>query len=449
MRRLPTWIAITIASLGASAWAGVTVRDVRLIDYRIERTKAFVTAKAQSDSCYGIFVLVTGEDDAGKTFTGLGDALPRGLVTNETLADAWAGAGAMAETLKGRSLAGTDRAADVATLRQWVDDLDRVAAGQKLTTAKPPPADKQLRATLCGFDEALLDMAAQVHGVPIYELLGGKQRDSVTVSAMTYNADASSDDLADKADANDGAYGAMRLKVGLGDDEDVKKIGAVAAELVKEKQPTQLWIDVNMAWHTPEQAIAMLGRIRDALAAAKFTSTFICEQPTDDKDLAALAAVTKEVRKWNAAAPFKIVVMADEAVWTLSDVKKMVELDAADALNIKLQKCGGLLAAKDIGDYLKDNSPHTQVYVGGVIATDVTSWANLQACVALPRLDWATACIPRRSYPTNVAATPIAYTKGKTFSLPTSPGLGTALATDKLKRYTRRDTAIPATRPAN
>ena len=449
MRRLPVLIAGAIALLAASAWAGVTVRDVRLIDYRIERTKAFVTAKAQSDSCYGIFVLVTGEDDTGKRFVGLGDALPRGLVTNETLADAWSGATAMADAIKGRSLGGSDRAVDVATLRQWVGDLDRIAGRQELTTAKPPAADKQLRATLCGFDEALLDMAAQVHGVPIYELLGGRQRDSVTVSAMTYNADATSDDLAEKADANDGAYGAMRLKVGLGDDADVKKIGAVATQLVKEKQPTQLWIDVNMAWHTPDKAVAMLGRIRDALTEAKFTSTFICEQPTDEKDLAALAAVTTEVRKWNATAPFKMVVMADEAVWTLSDVKKMVKLDAADAVNIKLQKCGGLLAAMAIGDYLKDKSPNTQVYVGGVVATDVTSWANLQVCVALPRLDWATSCIPRRSYPTNVAATPIAYTKGKTFSPPTRPGLGTALAPDQLQRYIRRDTSIAATRPAN
>ena len=108
----------------------------------------------------------------------------------------------------------------------------------------------------------------------------------------------------------------------------------------------------------------------------------------------------------------------------------------------------GLLAAMDIGEYLAEFRPNTQVYVGGVVATDVTSWANLQLCFALPRLDWATSPIPRRSYKTNLAATPIAYSQGKTFSLPTAPGLGTALSFDHLTRYIRRDTANPTSRPA-
>ncbi|MGC4030332.1 MAG: enolase C-terminal domain-like protein [Tepidisphaeraceae bacterium] len=440
-------LCLLFASIAARA--AVTIDDVRLIDYRVDRTKVFVTSKGQSDSCYGIFVLVSATDDAGRKFVGLGDALPRGLVTNETVPDAWAGAILMAAELKGKQFGGVDKAADVKTAEDWMAALDTIAAGQKLTTRSPPPADKQLRATLCGFDEAILDLMSQAHGVPLYELLGGAKRQTVTVSAMTYNADASAEELADKADDDGGDYGAMRLKVGLGDEEDVKKIGAVAAELVRHKQTTQIWVDVNQAWKSAEKSLEVLGKIRDALAASGFESTFICEQPTNEKDLPALAAVTAKVREWNKDAKFNIVIMADEAVWTLDDAKKMVELNAADALNIKIQKAGGLLASKRIADFLVSKSPETAIYVGGVVATDITSWANLQLCIALPRLDWATSCIPRRAYKVNVSAVPVTYKVGKTLAIPATPGLGTTLAMDKLKRYIRRDTANPATQPAN
>lgn len=446
-------MAILLTLMSASARADVTIRSVRLIDYKIDRTKPFVTSKGQSDSCYGIFVLLSADDGAGHAFTALGDVLPRGLVTNESMADAWAGATAMGDAISGQTLAGKDVAADVATIRQWLARLDAIAAGQKLTTRTPPPADKQLRATLCGFDEALLDLAGQVHGVPVYVLLGGAKQSTVTVSALTSNADVTADDITEKADDEGGKFAALRLKIGLGDDDDVQKIAAAAAELVQHGRPTKIWVDVNHAWGTGAKSIAMLGKIRDALAAAKFTSTFICEQPTAETDLPALAAVTKQTRAWGASDPFKIVTMADEAMWTLADAKAVVAADACDLVNIKIQKAGGLLASKDIADYLAVASPSMGIYVGGVVSTDVTSWANLQLCFALPRLDYATACVPRRTYKTNVASVPINYDKtlsqGKTFSRPTEPGLGTALDLTKLEPFIRHDHAAPTTRPVN
>lgn len=439
--------AAATAALCAAAPADVTIRSVRLIDYHIDRTKAFITSKGQSDSAYGIFILLTADDGAGHSFTALGDALPRSLVTNESLTDAWAGATAMGDALVGQSLPGKDSATDVAAIRSLLGKLDSITAKQKLTFRSPPPKDKQLRATLCGFDEALLDLAGKVHSVPVYELLGGAKQEKVTVSALTTGADASAEDLADKAEDEGGKFGALRVKIGLGDDEDVAKIKAMAAELVEEKRPTKIWVDINHAWGSSEKSLEMLGRIRHALAEAKFTSTFIVEQPTDENDIGALAAVTKQTRLWAASDPFKIQTMADEAVWTLADAKAMVAADAADLVNIKIQKAGGLLASKDIADYLAASSPNTGIYVGGVIATDVTSWANLQLCFALPRLDYATAPVPRRSYKVNVAATPIKYDEGKTFHKPTAPGLGTALDFTKLEPYVRRDHATPTTRP--
>jgi L-alanine-DL-glutamate epimerase-like enolase superfamily enzyme len=428
--------------------SGIEIRQVRLVDYKIARTKNFVTAKGVSDSCYGIFILIDAGDGAGHQFTALGDALPRGSVTNETVADAWAGANAMAADLSGKSLSGQDRDADIKTVKLWLAELDKIANDQKLTTTKPPPAGKQLRATLCGYDIALLDLLGQIYKVPIYELLGGTKRKEVSVSAMTFNADESLEDLSDEVDATSSSFGALRLKIGLDNDTDLKKLATVAAGL-KEKPDVNIWVDANQSWKTSDAAIAMLGRIRDTLKANDFKATFICEQPTFGPDMPALARTTVEIHKWLPTMPFKIVIMADESMWTLDDAKALVGMNACDLVNIKIQKCGGLLAAKAIGDYLAVAAPDMGIYVGGVVATDVTSWANLQLCYALPRLDYSTGCIPRRAYKVNVAKTPVSYDHGKVMKFPTQAGLGTALDLTKLEGYIRRDHTISTTQPAN
>jgi L-alanine-DL-glutamate epimerase-like enolase superfamily enzyme len=238
------------------------------------------------------------------------------------------------------------------------------------------------------------------------------------------------------------------LKIGLDNDEDLKKLATVAAGL-KDRPGVNIWVDANQAWKDSKGAIAMLARIRDTLAASGFKSTFICEQPTYGPDLPALAQTTAEIHKWLPAMPFKIVIMADESMWTLDDAKAVVAQHACDLVNIKIQKCGGLLAAKAIGDYLASADPDMGIYVGGVVATDVTSWANLQLCYALPRLDYSTGCIPRRAYKVNIAKTPVSYDHGKVMKFPTEAGLGTALDLTKLEGYIRRDHTISTTQPAN
>jgi hypothetical protein len=102
-----------------------------------------------------------------------------------------------------------------------------------------------------------------------------------------------------------------------------------------------------------------------------------------------------------------------------------------------------------LGDYLAANAPTMGVYVGGVVATDITSWANLQLCYALPRLDYSTGCIPRRAYKVNVASVPVSYRTGKIMKNPADPGLGTGLDLKKLENYVHRESSLTSARPPN
>jgi L-alanine-DL-glutamate epimerase-like enolase superfamily enzyme len=63
------------------------------------------------------------------------------------------------------------------------------------------------------------------------------------------------------------------------------------------------------------------------------------EQPVHREDVRGLATVTAAV---------DTPVMADESVFGLRDLATVIELRAADLVNVKLAKCGGLGVARDL-----------------------------------------------------------------------------------------------------
>ena len=126
----------------------------------------------------------------------------------------------------------------------------------------------------------------------------------------------------------------LKLKVGgLPDPEDeTARVLSVRAAVPQE---VNLRLDANQAWQ-PSFAAAVL----DRLALADVAIEFI-EQPVLAADLAGLAWVRQRSR---------YPVMADESVATSADVERVADLGAADLINIKLAKAGGIrpsLAAID------------------------------------------------------------------------------------------------------
>ena len=167
-----------------------------------------------------------------------------------------------------------------------------------------------------------------------------------------------------------------------------------------------------------------------------YQGRFICEQPTQEDDLEALAAVTRQTREWAKEDDFQILIMADESVWDLEDIKKLVALDAVDQINIKIQKAGGLTESLRMANYLYEHKPHWEVYVGGLLMTDIGAWANLQLGYDLPRLDYMTGAVPRRANAVNPAERRLLYKRGtRTLVPPREAGLGTSLNRETLAPY--------------
>lgn len=130
------------------------------------------------------------------------------------------------------------------------------------------------------------------------------------------------------------AEGFDTLKLKLADPEaDVQRVAAVHAALGGGDRATVLRVDANQAW-SPADAV----RVLDGIAALGIDLELV-EQPVRADDLAGLAAVRR-------ASPWPV--LADESVFTAEDVRRVADASAADLVNLKLLKCGGLGPARDV-----------------------------------------------------------------------------------------------------
>lgn len=139
-------------------------------------------------------------------------------------------------------------------------------------------------------------------------------------------------------DANRACENGMSiLKVKLG--SDIKHAIEVTQKLSLDLPEAQLLIDANQAWSLAESLMYV--------NAVEELSIELIEQPVIAEDLRALKLVTDAT---------KIPILADEATFTLQDIKKVVQTKSADMINIKLMKCGGVSRAVEILEYARKNN---------------------------------------------------------------------------------------------
>ncbi len=120
---------------------------------------------------------------------------------------------------------------------------------------------------------------------------------------------------------------------------DIKHAIDVTLRLAKELPNAVLLIDANQAWSV-ESAMEYL----NAVDGVKIE---LIEQPVKADDLEGLKRITEAS---------SIAILADEAAFSLEDVKNIYTLNAADMINIKLMKCGGVSRAIEILEYAREKN---------------------------------------------------------------------------------------------
>ena len=275
------------------------ITEVRLGQLHAPLRVPFKTALRSVDRVEDILVEL--HTDTGAV--GYGEAPPTGPITGDTAGGI---IGAVRELIA------------PALIGQEVDAFEAVAArvqkaGVHNTSAK------------AAVDMALWDLYGQLHGIPVHKLLGGARRQLVTDITISVNPPEQM--AADARDAVARGYDCLKVKVGADPALDTARLAAVRAAV---GDSVCIRIDANQAW-SPRQAVRILNEMQDKGLALE-----LVEQPVPADDLEGLAYVTRH--SW-------VPVMADESVFSPADALRIMQRRAADFINIKLMKCGGLTNA--------------------------------------------------------------------------------------------------------
>lgn len=249
-------------------------------------------------------VIVELHTDTGAV--GYGEAPPTGAVTGHTT-------GAILGAIQDH-IAGTILGREVDAFEPLLQAVQGAVVGNSSAKA--------------AVDMALWDLYGQLYRIPAYKLLGGGRRQLVTDITISVNDPQTMAD--DAVKAVERGYDCLKMKVGVDPALDTQRLRAVRQAVGPD---TVIRIDANQAW-TPKQAVAILNQMQEQGLMIE-----LVEQPVKAHDLEGLRYVTQHSY---------VPVLADEAVFSPEDAMTILQTRAADLLNIKLMKCGGLYNALKI-----------------------------------------------------------------------------------------------------
>lgn len=177
-----------------------------------------------------------------------------------------------------------------------------------------------------GIDLALHDLVGKVRNVSVSELLGGRRRERIPVAIEI--AGGSPDDMANECLK----YMAMNVrafkpKIGSVPERDAERLKAIREAVGPE---VSLRADANRGY-SPDEAIRLC-----ELAEKYEVGLELLEQPVEAYDLPGMARVRRAVN---------IPIEADESCFSIHDAAQVIREEAADVLNIKIAKAGGLCQA--------------------------------------------------------------------------------------------------------
>ncbi|MCC7635739.1 dipeptide epimerase [Stenotrophomonas rhizophila] len=280
------------------------ITDIELGMLRVPLKTPFKTALRTVDTVEDVVVLV--RTDSGHT--GYGEAAATAVITGDTH-------GSIIEAIDGfikPRLIGQD----VANLNHLCALIQ--GSLERNTSAK------------AAVEIAVYDLWAQLHNAPLYRMLGGG--DPVITTDITISVDYIDKMVADSLSAIDRGFESLKIKVGKDIGLDIERVKAIHAAV---QGRALLRLDANQGW-TAKQAVHAMRALEEAGVVLE-----LLEQPVKAADISGLKYVTDRVNT---------PVMADESVFNPGQVFDLIQQRAADIINIKLMKTGGLSNAIRIAD---------------------------------------------------------------------------------------------------
>ncbi len=313
------------------------IQRIEIWPVDIPITDPFVVATGARVTAQNLFMRVTLHDGT----QGIGEAAPFPEVGGEDRTSCLTAAMELAAGMVGQSAADYERLAD------------------RLNEQAPhSPAAR------CGLETALLDAYCRTQGIPLWQLWGQadvRERDT-DITIPICNLDKT---LALARGWYAHGFRLFKMKVGTDVEEDILRLQAVHDAL-----PAIGFIGDGNQGFSREDCIRFAGGVKE------FGGRLVLlEQPVIRDDLEGLQAIRHLTG---------IPVAADESVRSLDDARRVVGMQAADYINIKIMKTG-VIEARRIAAFTR--SAGLRLMIGGMLETRVAMGCSFSLVLGLGDFD--------------------------------------------------------------
>jgi L-Ala-D/L-Glu epimerase len=358
--------------------------------------QAFKHAAAERNDSCSLFVKCTTDTGA----TGFGETLPRDYVTGESRASAFV----MLRDIFLPRLLG-QRFSHIEDVEAYLRKCDGQSPGW-ICPETPQSA------AWCAVDLALLDTFGRALGRRVPSFAAERLPESLRYSGVL-SADKGVRLL--KSALKQWLYGIRQVKLKVDDVRD-----AEAVRLLRRVFGSSLDIrvDANMAW-TATQAI-------DVMLAISRHGVRSFEQPVAADDLEGMGSIVSRTG---------LEVMADESLDTAASLSRLIEARACTAVNVRISKCGGLMAACNRARAAL--AAGLSVQLGCQVGeSSLLSAAHLRLAHAVHPITYAEGCFGRFLLREDPASPVLQFGYGgRPPRPPQGPGLGITIDATVLRRW--------------
>ena len=322
----------------------------------------------------------------------------------------------------------------------WVqvhDLMNDVLVGRKLAERAslidevairlPDGLHRELRVALrAAVEAALLDATARVHGIPVYDLLGGLKRRSVLISWVAFigNEDGIDAEIQEKAD---GGFKAFKLKVGADHYSDLERI-----KVVRRIAPdAHIRVDASGEW-TPDEAIAKLDEmhalgVRAVETPIQSVARSVAKNAPETVN-ENVEAIAEELASVKAAVLVRVI----EHVSDFDDAFSLAlaQHGSVDVFNVLPGQAGGVLRAQRL-IHLAEMSG-IDVLLGSTVELSPGTAVALHLGAACEGVTEASDLVGPGLLVDDVCERPLAYTNG-VLRVGDEAGLGVVLSERKLE----------------
>jgi muconate cycloisomerase len=270
-------------------------------------------------------------------------------------------------------------------------------------------------------ETALFDILGRTLNVPVHQLLGGKQIDTMECIWGLASGDTGKDIEEAERVLSQKMHRGFKIKLGgRAVESDIEHVTKIAKALAGRGS---LRIDANQAWDE-------LTATR-AIAALEAVGVCLIEQPLVKTNLEGMARLSSR---------FDVAIMADEAVSTAQEAFSYAKHHAVDVVALKIAKAGGLLATKTVAAIVA--TAGLSLYGGTMLEGTIGTVASLHAFASLPQaFPFGTELFGPLLLKDDIVQERPTY-GNFAIAVPNKPGLGVDIDEDKLAHYRRDKTRL-------